>query len=440
MVATVPDEIVPPQDLLAEQSVLGAMMLSRSAVFDVLGVLEGADFYTPRHEFIWNAISVLAGAGEPVDAITVGDQLGRDGLLGKAGGAEYLHQLTGIVPTAANAAFYADIVREKAIKRRLVEAGIRITQMGYSSEGEAVELAESARAELDVAASNARAEVSTIGSVFNQVFDSMQTKAPFILTPWREINDLLGGIRRNALYVIGARPGEGKTMMGMQLAEVLARTGPVAFSSLEMSTDQLLMRLIASRARVHMTPLMNGFLTDEHKVKIAEVRSDIQALPLFVDDRSGVTVTQIKAFARSVSRKGRLAGVVVDYAQLITGGNRNQQRWEVVGEISQQLKVLSRDLECPVILLAQLNRESVKGRRAPTLADLRESGSLEQDADVVLLMQREHDKNDEATDRLNVYVAKNRHGRTGMRSLLWEGQFARLASQSWGYRPEPVAD
>jgi replicative DNA helicase len=214
----------------------------------------------------------------------------------------------------------------------------------------------------------------------------------------------------------------------------LMHKGPVAFSSLEMSTEQLLTRLIAARGRVHMNNLMSNTLSAEQWVKVQSMRLDILKMPLYVDERSGVNVTQIKAFARSVSRKGPIAGVVVDYLQLVTGGDGRQNRTEVVGEISRQLKILARELDCPVVALSQLNRESVKGgHRRPTLGDLRESGSIEQDADVVMLLQREVDKNDNELDTLAVWVAKNRHGQQGMKKLLWEGQYARLSPLQYGF-------
>ena len=436
-----PEGRVPPQNLLAEQSVLGSMMLSKAAVVDVGDVLDPGDYYVPKHEVIHRAILSLVDRGEPHDIISVTDELTRTGKISKAGGFGYVASLTDAMPTAANAGYHAEKVREKAIMRRLVEAGERIVQMGYASEGIAIDLAEKARAELDAAAQNSRRDLRPIGEAFGRVVTDLEEKPSYIETPWREINDYIGGLRPGCLYVVGARPGEGKTIMGLQIATQLALSGPVAFSSLEMSEDELLKRLIAMKAKVHMTPMGTHSLSAEDWEKIAIARSGILALPLFVDDRSGVNITQIKAHARSAQRKGQLRGVVVDYIQLITGGDPRQQRWEIVGEISRQLKILARELQCPVVALAQLNRESVgKQKRAPQIADLRESGSIEQDADVIMLLQRQRDQDDIVTDQLNVFVAKNRHGRTGMRTLLWEGQYARLSSRQWGMPELPIHD
>jgi replicative DNA helicase len=429
-------ERIPPNDRYAEMATLGGMMLSAAACQDALETAEAADFYQPKHETIFAAIAELAAEGLPTDVIAVGDHLKDAGELARVGGAEYLHELTSTPPTAANAGFYADIVKKKAILRRLVQAGMRIQQMGWASEGDPAELADNARAELEQAAGTIAADVVTIGEPYLALTDKLSAKPRYIETPWREVNELIGGLRPGGLYVVGARPGEGKSIMALQIAQQLAHAGPVAFSSLEMGVDELLTRLISLRGKIHMGPLSRHELGPDEWERVAALRTDIQRMPLYVDARSGVNITQIKGFARTVQRKGKVAGVVVDYLQLITGDAR-RDRHIVVGEISRQLKILARDLDCPVVALSQLNRDSVgKGRRAPSLGDLRESGSIEQDADVVILLQRALEEDDKPGDRLNVYVAKNRHGKTGMRTLLFEGQYSRLTSTGYGLPPQ----
>lgn len=221
-------------------------------------------------------------------------------------------------------------------------------------------------------------------------------------------------------------------MMGLQLADCLVQTGPVAFASLEMTRAELVNRLVSMRANIHMSVLAKRQLGHEHWSKIRQVRAEVQDLPLFIDDKSDITVTGIQAFARKVARRGPLAGVVVDYLQLISGP-ANQDRHVVVGEISRRLKIMAKELRCPVIALAQLNRESVagKGRREPGLSDLRESGSIEQDADVVLLNQRQIDRDGKPSQYLTVIAAKNRSGPTGRTNLLWEGGFSRVSQPGW---------
>ena len=340
------------------------------------------------------------------------------------------------VPTASNAAYYAGLVKQGAVKRRLVEAGTQIVQMGSATEGDAFELAELARAAVDEAANSARVEVAPIGDGVEAVVESLRAKPRFLETPWPNINALINGYRPGALYVIGARPGAGKTIMGLQSAVFLAGSGHVAFSSLEMDTADLTKRIFALAGNIHMSAMTRSDLTAKEWEAIADLRPHIRKMPLFIDDRSGVNITQIKAFARSVSRRGKLSAVVVDYLQLIIGTDSRKPRHETVAEISRQLKIMARELDVPVIALSQLNRESeAKGggmRRLPTLSDLRESGSIEQDADVVMLLQRGMDPDTETpNDELDVVIAKNRHGSTGQVTLLWEGHFARVTTMPW---------
>lgn len=436
-------ERTPPHDQLAEQSVLGAMMMSPHATADALEHVRARDFYVPKHELIFDAVLRLYSHGEPTDVIAVADELLKHGELDRAGGADYIHLLTSIAPVAANAGYYASIVADRAVFRRLAEAGARIAQMGFEPNPEPLLVVEDARAIVDaVANAEAQQHALAVGDAMDSWVESIETPAKAIPTPWRDINSMIGGgLHPGRLYVVGARPGEGKSIVALMMAYAAAQHGPVAFSSLEMSRDDLMTRLVSSRARIHMTTLGARNLTPEQWTAVARVRNEIRDLPLVIDDRSEVTITGIQSHARTVSRKGHLAGVFVDYLQLVTG-SRGKDRHEVVAEISRQLKIMSRNLACPVVALSQLNRESVgKGRRAPSLTDLKESGAIEQDADVVMLLQRRRDKDDNYLDELNVHIGKNRHGPTGMRTLLWEGKFARVLTPAWGVPPEfPVGD
>lgn len=414
----------------AEISVIGAALLSRRALDEILPMLQPADFEDWRDETIWRAISNLANGGLAVDVITVSDELLKMGELERIGGAHILHQRTSEVPTASNAGYYAEIVLADAMRRRLKESAIAIAQIA-SGEGSIEEQGERARGIIDQATKRGVRDAISIGDGVDEVLAELAEAPRYHPTPWKRLNDLISGWMPGGLYVVGARPGSGKTIMGLQAGERLTKDGAVAFSSLEMSSGDLTKRLFAMRGGIHMTSLSRNSLSPAAWDTVAQLRPEIARMPLFIDDRSHVTVAQIRAHARSVARRhGHLSAVVVDYLQLISGPAGNRPRHEVVGEISRSLKILARELDCPVIALCQLNRNSEGGGR-PTLADLRESGTIEQDADVVILLQREKDPDDNPTDELRVIVAKNRQGRTGDFPMVWEGEFARLSTAGW---------
>lgn len=426
-------DLFSPDLLLAERSVLGGAMLSRTAAEDVVGMLRPEDFADWRHGTIFGAIVALVNAAQPADVITVTDRLIETGDISKIG-AETLHRMTSEVPTASNAGYYAEIVREAARKRRLTEATQRATQwLTESGTSTAYDLAEAMRAEVERVLDDITGTTDTppIGDNFDDVLASLAEPPIFTPTPWPDVNDLIDGFRPGALYVVGGRPGGGKSLIGLMAAAALAKRGPVAMCSLEMSTREITLRLISSLANVSLKALVRHAVQPNQWDAIAAARKRITDLALHIDDRGGVTMSDIRAHVRAVKRRGHLQGVVVDYLQLIRAEGGNRPRWEVVGEFTRELKAIAREYHVPVIALAQLNRESEGGVKRPGLADLRESGSIEQDADVVILLSRLLDPNtDEYGDEIEAIVAKNRHGQTGVATLFWEGHFARIADLS----------
>lgn len=427
------EELVPPNDLAAEQSVLGALMLSSSTIWDVAGTVTADDFYQPKHQHIFEAILALNSNNEPMDVIAVSDHLQKVGKLGLAGGPEYLHTLTSFVPSIASAGYYAGIVSEKALLRRLVVAGQRITQMGFRSEGDADDLVEQARFELNRVGRNTKADIVNVGPSFDRVVDATQETVKAAPSPWSKLDELIVGLMPGKMYVIGGRPGDGKTIMGLQLARAMCATGNVALTTMEMQQDEITQRLIASMADVDYGALVRHQLTAEEWDRVRVARPRIANMPLFVDDRSDMTITKIKAFARSVARKGPLGGVVVDYLQLISGTGQRQTRYEIVSEVARQLKNMAKELGCPVVALSQLGRGDSGGRgkggvREPILSDLKESGEIEQAADVVMLLHRPLDEGGKVGNDLMLIVAKNRSGRTGVRWLRWEARFSRVVA------------
>lgn len=428
-------EVTVPYDLDAERSVLGAAMLSADVLDDVLAIVEPGDLYDQRHETVFAAVRRLNDAGAPTDVVAVVDDLVSEGQLIGALDAAYVHSLTSAVPTAANGGYYAQIVHEHAIRRRLLDVGTSIAQIAGNTGVDAMEAVEIARQRVDGVGANTAPAIESFGGwAFDQFVDGLGEKPKHIPTPWWDINNHLSGLRAGGLYVVGARPGQGKSIVGLQMALRLAKEGPVAFCSLEMSRNDLMARLVSQLAQVSLHSLVNHEVTQSGWQNIAMVRSQIQQMPLYVSTSDEVsTITQVRAFARSVARRApkgqRISGLVVDYLQLLTSGERVESRQIEVAGFSRSLKLLAQSLGIPVIALSQLNRGSTTRRsNRPTLADLRESGAIEQDADAVLLLHRD-EKN--SPNRLDVDIAKNRQGQQGRVSLQWEGTFSRVVSRAW---------
>lgn len=418
------NETAPPQDITAEQSTLGAMMLSREAITDASEIVAGPDFYRPAHETIFRTIISLHAKGEPVDAVTVSDALTREGELAKVGGPAYLHELIHAVPTASAAGYYAEIVAKAAMRRRLAAAGLKIRDMA-NLPGDEQELVELARKEVDQTSKAASAStVRSFGETIDSMLGELDEKPDYVPTPWTALNNIIGGLRPGALVVVGARPSVGKSVIALQLAKALTAKGSVAFSSLEMSETDVQMRAVSADLRIDLRRLIERDLTPGDWEKIRTRRAAWQNVPLFVDDRSGVTITDIKRFARSVNRRQPLAGLVVDYLQLMSqpAGDK-RPRHEFVADMSRQLKILAMDMKIPVVALSQLNRGSTqRDDQMPKISDLRESGAVEQDADVVILLHREI-MGDKRGD-LSMLVAKNRNGSTNVAQLDFWGHYS----------------
>lgn len=411
-------------DAAAEQAVLGAMLLSRDAVLDITELLNGGDFYRPAHETIFRTILAAHGRGEPVDPVTITDRLTRDGELAKCGGPTYLHELTQTCPAPSAGAYYADIVARAATLRRLTTAGQKIVQMARSG-GDEAELVEMARREIDLTTKATTGTVQSFGETIDRMIDTLDEKPNHHPTPWTALNNIIGGLRPGALYVVAARPSVGKSVVALQLAKELTRHGSVAFNSLEMSTTDVQIRAVAADLNIDMKRLMERDLNPSDWNKIRDRRAAWDRVPMFIDDRSSVTITDIKRFARTVNRRQPLAGVVVDYLQLMTqppGDKRPRQ--EFVADMTRQLKVMAMDMQIPVIVLSQLNRGSEQRQdKIPQMGDLRESGAIEQDADVVILLHREI--MGERRGDLSMIVAKNRNGSTNTADLTFFGHYSK---------------
>nr|WP_225735037.1 replicative DNA helicase [Pseudoclavibacter endophyticus] len=432
----------PPHDLLAEQSALGGMLLSKDAVADVVEAVRGVDFYVPKHEIIFDAIQDLYATGEPTDVITVTAHLTKSGELSRAGGAEYLHTLAGIVPTAANAGYYAEIVAERAVLRRLVEAGTRIVQMGYAGEGEVVELVNQAQAEIYGVTGGVESEdFVPLGVAIEEAqhdIDVAQNRdGAFagVPTGFAEFDRLTNGLHAGQLIIIAARPGLGKSTLALDFARsaALHHDMPCIFFSLEMGRSELAMRMMSAEASVRLNKMRTGGLDQNDQADLARAAGRINDKPLFLDDSPNMTLVEIRAKCRRIKQKHGLQMVVIDYLQLMTSGKRVESRQQEVSEFSRALKLLAKELEVPVIALSQLNRNSEqRADRKPQISDLRESGSLEQDADMVLLLHRDgaYEKDHPRAGEADLIVAKHRNGPTDTIALSFQGHLSRFGNMA----------
>ncbi|HPY25982.1 MAG: replicative helicase [Actinomycetota bacterium] len=416
----------PPQDLAAEQSVLGGMLLSKDAIADVLERLRPGDFYRPAHQNVYDAILDLYGRGEPADAVTVAAELDRRGLLRRIGGAPYLHTLISTVPTAANAGYYAGIVAEKALLRRLVEAGTRVVQYGYAgAEGADVnEIVDRAQAEIyDVTERRTAEDFVPLEALLQPTMDEIDAIASNggiargVPTGFTELDELTNGLHGGQMIVIAARPGMGKSTLGLDFlrsCSIKNRLSSVVFS-LEMSKSEIVMRLLSAEAKIKLADMRSGRMSDDDWTRLARRMSEISEAPLYIDDSPNLTMMEIRAKARRLKQKADLRLVVIDYLQLMTSGKKVESRQQEVSEFSRQLKLLAKELQVPVVAMSQLNRgPEQRTDKKPMLADLRESGAIEQDADMVILLHRPDafERDDPRGGEADLIVAKHRNGPT----------------------------
>lgn len=416
----------PPQDLSAEQSVLGGMMLSKDAIADVLESLRPNDFYRPAHQVVYESILDLYGRGEPADPITVSADLDRKGDLRRVGGAPYLHTLISIVPTAANAGYYAEIVAEKAILRRLIEAGTRIVQMGHQGAdggAEVDEVVDRAQAAIyEVTERRTSEDYVALEDLLQPTMDELEAietrgLAFGVPTGFEDLDSVTNGLHPGQMIIIAARPGIGKSTLGLDFARSCSiKHGLTScIFSLEMSRTEIVMRLLSAEAGIPLAAMRTGKMNDDQWAKLARQMSQISEAPLFVDDSPNLTMMEIRAKARRLRQRHDLKLVIVDYMQLMTSGKRVESRQQEVSEFSRNLKLLAKELEVPLVAISQLNRgPEQRTDKKPMLGDLRESGSLEQDADMVMLIHRPDafERDDPRAGEADLIIAKHRNGPT----------------------------
>ncbi len=442
MLAPVPsaDPRVAPHNLDAEQSTLGGMLLSQEAVAEVFETVSGVDFYAPKHELIFNAVLSLFGKGEPTDVIAVTDELNKQGNLVKAGGADYLHSLTGYVPTAANAGYYAKIVADKAILRRLIEAGTRIAQAGYESQGEVEDLVNQAQAEIYKVSSQSSREdyvplSDSLEAAIHEIEGAQKRGGELtgVPTGFTDLDAYTHGLHPGQLVIVAARPAVGKSTFALDLARNAAvkHNQATIFFSLEMGRAEIAMRLMSAESSIYLQSMRKGTVTDADWTRLAAVRGRINDAPLYIDDSPNMSLVEIRAKCRRLAQQVDLKRVVIDYIQLMSSGKKVESRQQEVSEFSRALKLLAKELGLPVVALSQLNRQAEQAKdKKPELSHLRESGSLEQDADVVVLLHREgiYEKDHPRAGEADLILAKQRNGPTGTVVVAFHGQYSRFVN------------
>ncbi len=430
----------PPNDVAAEQCVLGGMLLSKDAIADVVETIRGADFYQPAHQSIYETVVDLYSRGEPADPVTVSAKLQASGELARVGGAPYLHTLISTVPTAANAGYYAQIVRDRAILRRLVEAGTRIVQMAYTGDSSDVDdTVDRAQAEVyAVTERRASEDYLPLSQLMEPTMDEIDAIASHggrlvgVPTGISDLDRLTNGLHPGQLVVVAARPGIGKSTLGLDFARsasVHHNITSVIFS-LEMARNEITMRLLAAEAGVQLNRMRTGGLNEDEWQKLARRMGEISNAPLFIDDSPNLSMMEIRAKCRRLKQRHQLGLVIVDYLQLMSSGKRVESRQQEVAEFSRSMKLLAKELELPVVAISQLNRgPEQRSDKRPLLSDLRESGAIEQDADVVILLHREdlYEAASERAGEADLHVAKHRNGPVDKITVTFQGHFSRFA-------------
>ena len=431
---------VPPQNLDAEESVLGAMMLSPGAIGAVSEILDAGDFYRESHAKIFRAALALYAKGEPVDAITLVDELEERGELEDAGGRTRIHELAALVPATANAGHYARIVREMATLRGLIRIGGEIAHLGWERPGETDDLVDRAEQILfELSQSRVSGEFSHIEDLLKESFERItalyEAGVELTGTPsgFRDLDRITSGFQPGNLIIVAARPSMGKSALALCVAANVAvrHEIPVALFTLEMSKAEVTQRLMCSEAKVESQRLRTGKLAADDWPRLTAACDKLAKAPIFVDDTGSITMMELRSKARRLkSREHDLGLIVVDYLQLMTSGTNPENRVQEVSQISRQLKVLARDLDVPILALSQPSRAAEQRHdKRPILSDLRESGSIEQDSDIVMFIYRDEYYNEESDQQglAEVHVAKHRNGPTGSEKLSFLKRYAKFA-------------
>ena len=432
---------IPPHSVESEQSILGSIILDKDAIITVAETINPSDFYKEAHKIIYESMLSLNSNNEPIDLITLIEELRKEGHLDNIGGISYLTSLSTIVPTTSNVKYYANIVKEKSVMRQLIKASNEIINLGYDASTYDQEILNKAEKNIfDISQEKSGDDIQPINAVLQDTFDMIEKlctekkEVTGITTGFKDLNKKINGLQRTDLILLAARPAMGKTAFSLNLVQNAALKGDasVAVFSLEMSKEQLVQRMLSAQSNVELSKIKTGTLGESDWPRIIDGMAVLSEAKIFIDDTPGIKISEIRSKCRRLKMEKGLDLILIDYLQLMEGEGKNENRQQEIAKISRSLKILAKELDCPVVALSQLSRSpELRKDHRPILSDLRESGSIEQDADIVMFLYRDEYYHDDSEKKNigEVIVAKNRHGETGNVELVWFGQVQKFADK-----------
>ena len=432
---------IPPHSVESEQSILGSIILDKDAIITVAETINPSDFYKEAHKIIYESMLSLNSNNEPIDLITLIEELRKEGHLDNIGGISYLTSLSTIVPTTSNVKYYANIVKEKSVMRQLIKASNEIINLGYDASTDVQEILNKAEKSIfDISQEKSGDDIQPINAVLQDTFEMIEKlctekkEVTGITTGFKDLNKKINGLQRTDLILLAARPAMGKTAFSLNLVQNAALKGDasVAVFSLEMSKEQLVQRMLSAQSNVELSKIKTGTLGESDWPRIIDGMAVLSEAKIFIDDTPGIKISEIRSKCRRLKMEKGLDLILIDYLQLMEGEGKNENRQQEIAKISRSLKILAKELDCPVVALSQLSRSpELRKDHRPILSDLRESGSIEQDADIVMFLYRDEYYHDDSEKKNigEVIVAKNRHGETGNVELVWFGQVQKFADK-----------
>ena len=433
---------IPPHSVESEQSILGSILLDKDAIITVSETIRPSDFYKEAHKIIYECMLKLSNKNEPIDLITLTEELKKQGHLDDVGGISYITSLSTIVPTTSNVKYYADIVKEKSVLRQLIKASNDIINLGYENSVKVEEVLERAEKRIfDISQEKASDDFKSINEVLVDAYDMIEklytnkSDVTGITTGFKDLNKKINGLQRTDLILIAARPAMGKTAFSLNLVQNAALKGDasVAVFSLEMSKDQLVQRMPAAQSHVELKKIKTGTLDENDWPRIIDAMAVLSNASIHIDDTPGIKISELRSKCRKLKIEKGLDLILIDYLQLMEGEGNNESRQQEIAKISRSLKIIAKELNCPVVALSQLSRApEQRADHRPMLSDLRESGSIEQDADIVMFLYRDeyYHPDSESKNIGEVLIAKNRHGETGSVELVWLGEVQKFADKA----------